>query len=126
MSQNLEDHSKWPLKKALAEKGFIVAADQSLEWLLPWWWERYSKYNDLPVAFVDLGLSKEMKEWCKEKGHYIHLPVPNVFMDEPEDALKATMRRELGSDFSISRNAWFKKPLCCLQAPFELSAPRGG
>lgn len=116
-----ENYCKWPLEKPLAEKGFIVAADQTLEWLLPWWWERYTKYNDFPVTFVDLGLSKEMKNWCKKQGHYIRLPVPDVFVVDPKEDLEKIMKEELGPNFSISRNAWFKKPLSCLQSPYELS-----
>ncbi|MES2199735.1 MAG: hypothetical protein V4489_06170 [Chlamydiota bacterium] len=117
-----ENFCKWSTEKPLAEKGFIVAADTTQEWLLPWWWENYTKYNDLPVAFVDLGLSKEMKNWCKERGRYIHLFVPDAFLLE-----KASFPKEHidhwetlhGKKFWESRNAWFKKPLACLQSPFE-------
>lgn len=119
-----EDYCKWTSEKPLSDKGFIVAADLTQEWLLPWWWERYSKYNDLPVTFVDFGLSKEMKEWCKEKGHYIHLPIPDVFVAE-KDSLPTQhiefWENQHGTYFWKNRNAWFKKPLACLQSPYERS-----
>ncbi|MBS0628502.1 MAG: hypothetical protein JSS09_09885 [Verrucomicrobia bacterium] len=120
----LFDACRWSLKKTLAEKGFIVAADLTQEWLLPWWFENYSKHNNLPVAFVDFGLSKEMKQWCQEKGHYINLPIPDVFVAE-KDTLPTQhiefWENQFGTHFWKSRNAWFKKPLACLQSPYQKS-----
>ncbi|MBS0628503.1 MAG: hypothetical protein JSS09_09890 [Verrucomicrobia bacterium] len=115
---------KWNTLKSIAEKGFIVAADLTQEWLLPWWWDNYSKYNNYPVTFIDLGLSKEMKTWCQEKGHYIHLPIPNIFVFEKNSFPLIHIEKwekDHGSSFWESRNAWFKKPLACLQAPYDLS-----
>lgn len=118
------DYFKWNKEKSLAEKGFIVAADLTQEWLLPWWWDNYSKYNEYPVTFVDLGLSKEAKEWCKKKGHYIHLPISDVFVSEKSSFSPQHIQKweELhGTHFWSSRNAWFKKPLACLQTPYNTS-----
>lgn len=119
-----KNYSKWSPHESLYKNGFIVAADLTQEWLLPWWWNNYSKYNNLPVTFVDLGLSKEMKEWCKKRGHYIPLPIPNIFVAEkdfcPKDHIK-NWEEQYGSHFWASRNAWFKKPLACLQTPYETS-----
>jgi len=117
-------HCKWNTEVPIAGQGFVVAADVSQEWLLPWWFENYKKYNNLPVAFVDFGLSKEMKLWCGERGHYIHLPVADIFVSErdafpPEKA--AALEKEFGKRFWLCRNAWFKKPLACLQSPFQKS-----
>lgn len=119
-----ETYSKWSLHEPVAENGFVVAADLTQEWLLPWWWSNYTKYNNLPVAFVDLGLSKEMKEWCKKRGHYIPLPIPNIFVAEKDSCSSEHIKNweELyGSHFWESRNAWFKKPLACLQTPYKTS-----
>lgn len=115
---------KWNTLTSVANKGFIVAADITQEWLLPWWLDNYSKHNDLPVAFIDLGLSKEMKRWCQEKGHYIHLQIPDIFVSEKNSFSLNHIEKwekEHGSSFWESRNAWFKKPLACLQTPFDLS-----
>jgi len=119
-----KNYCKWNREKPLAKKGFIVAADLTQEWLLPWWWNHYSKYNDLPVAFIDFGLSKEMKEWCKKKGHYIPLLIPNIFVAEKDSFSSKHIQdweKLHGTHFWESRNAWFKKPLACLQTPYETS-----
>jgi hypothetical protein len=114
----------WPATTPIQEKGFVVAADISQEWLLPWWWNKYSQHNDLPVAFVDFGLSLEMKDWCKQKGIYIPLPVPDLFVKEKDafslDHVKMWEEKH-NTFFWNSRGAWFKKPLACLQTPYELS-----
>ncbi|MBI2809471.1 MAG: hypothetical protein HYX67_01380 [Candidatus Melainabacteria bacterium] len=101
--------------------GIVVACDLSQEWLLPWWWEHYSVYNSHPVAFVDLGMSETMRQWCKERGDYIFLPVADIFVEALDPSLVKKMESEFGSEFWPSRNAWFKKPLACLQSPFKRS-----
>lgn len=98
--------------------GIIVASDQTLEWALPWWLEHYKRYNSHPVAFIDLGLSFEKKEWCKLHGPLISLRV----VDFAEDVDLETAKKwesEFGKQFWESRNAWFKKPLACLKSPFK-------
>lgn len=105
-------------------EGVVVAADLTQEWLLPWWWENYSLYNDFPVTFVDLGLSNPMKEWCKEKGNYVKLPISGVFVTEKENLepdFVAFLEEYCGNKFWKSRSAWFRKPLACLQSPYEKS-----
>ncbi len=109
--------------KSLAEKGFVVGADSKQEWLLPWWWEKYTKYNQYPVTFVDFGLSLKMKEWCKKQGHYIDLP--NSFRASIKSSHSKLeiekWEKRYGQNFWESRNAWFKKPLACLQSPYKYS-----
>jgi hypothetical protein len=98
--------------------GIIVAADQTLEWMLPWWFENYRKHNAYPVAFIDLGLSFESKEWCQKHGQWI--PLRNALFAEdvcPERAEK--WEEFFGTYLWESRDAWFKKPLACLKSPFK-------
>lgn len=98
--------------------GIIIASDQTLEWMLPWWWDRYQNHNPHPVAFIDLGLSFEKKEWCKQRGELIPLRVIDFAEEiDPETAKK--WEEEFGNQFWESRNAWFKKPLACLKSPFQ-------
>lgn len=59
--------------KHIADKGVLIGGNEKVEWLLDWWWKHYSRHNDLPVAFVDLGLSKEKRQWCMENGALIDL-----------------------------------------------------
>ena len=120
----LHTYCKWSLTDPYQEKGIIVATDCTQEWLLTWWWENYIQHNDLPVSFVDFGMSKEMKAWCQEKGNYIPLSVPNIFIGE-KGSFSAIYAEELekkhGAYIWESRHAWFKKPLACLQSPYKTS-----
>ena len=102
--------------------GILVATDVFQEWLLPWWWDHYSEHNTYPVAFVDLGMGEEMKEWCREHGELICLRIANVFVTEQEEIEVHCIKeweRIYGKHFWPSRCAWFKKPLACLQSPFR-------
>ncbi len=106
------------------EDGIVVGADISQEWLLPWWWNNYRKYNSNSVAFVDFGMSFKMKEWCKERGELIPLRIFDDFVTEQADIkpkLIEFWEGDLGKAFWSFRSAWFKKPLACLQSPFKRS-----
>lgn len=96
------------------ERGVIVATDSHMEWLLPWWWERYSCCNSLPVVFVDLGMSLDVKAWCQERGEVITLE-EKVFVKEKS----SEWGNCYGESYSQARQAWFKKPLACLKSPFQ-------
>jgi len=100
--------------------GVLVASDFALEWVLPWWWERYQKHNSHPVAFIDLGLTPELKRWCKKRGALIPLRLGD-FTDEvpPENARE--WEEKTGTEFWGTRGSWFKKPFACLKSPFERS-----
>jgi hypothetical protein len=105
-------------------KGIVVASDVSQEWLLPWWWDRYKVHNSYPVTFVDLGLSLEKKQWCKERGSYVSLPISGLFVSEKKDLSDETIalwEQAHGKHLWSSRAAWFRKPLACLQSPYEQS-----
>lgn len=122
--ESFKSYFKWSKEEPQQEKGIVVATNSTQEWLLIWWWENYRKHNDLPVSFVDFGMSKEMKAWCKEKGHYIPLSIPDVFIAERNSFSKIHIEKweqEFGSYFWDSRPAWFKKPLACLQSPYKTS-----
>ncbi len=116
-------YRKWA-KRSCEGDGIIVGADMTQEWLLPWWWKNYQRFNTHPVAFFDLGMSSEMKDWCKERGLYIQLPVADIFVT-PKEEIGPSQINEweegFGKNFWPSRNAWFKKPLACLQSPYERS-----
>lgn len=98
--------------------GIIVASDQTLEWALPWWLDQYQRHNSCPVAFIDLGLSFEKKEWCKQYGQLIPLRIVD-FAEEVDPQIGKKWEAEFGKQFWDSRNAWFKKPLACLKSPFQ-------
>jgi hypothetical protein len=101
--------------------GIIVGADLTQEWLLPWWWAHYSKHNDYPVAFIDFGMSFEMKDWCKARGQHIRLRLVDFAAEKEaiDPNLAHSMESEFGSQVWECRNAWFKKPFACLLSPFQ-------
>lgn len=102
-------------------QGILVGADITQEWLLPWWWDHYSKHNSYPVAFIDFGLSFEMKEWCKERGTLIALRMAD-FVPMPDDNHKRQVEAEMPEMKNFlwdKRVVWFKKPFACLSTPFD-------
>ena len=60
-----KQYSRWRTEGLKEGDGVIVGSDYSQEWLLPWWWENYTKHNRYPVTFVDFGLSQEPIELCR-------------------------------------------------------------
>jgi hypothetical protein len=115
------NYRKWPLKECIAQEGIVVASDLSQEWILPWWISHYQKHNAYPIAFVDFGMSQEMKKWCANQGELILLPIADIFVCDKTDmdpALADALEEAHGNQFWLLRNAWFKKPLACLQTPF--------
>ncbi len=97
--------------------GILVALDEKAEWLLPWFWIRYSAHNTLPIAFVDLGLSHYGKSFCSEKGILLTLESMPELSALTDDVDK--WQTLLGNNIEESRSAWRQKPFACLQTPFE-------
>lgn len=101
--------------------GIVVGANARQEWLLSWWWNHYTKYNNYPVVFVDFGLSKEKKEWCRERGELLSLRLPPLFVqdrDEVSSSLVQAWEGRYPDGFWEAREAWFKKAAACLHSPF--------
>lgn len=104
--------------------GIIIGADASAEWLIPWWWERYSYHCKLPASIVDFGMSKKQVAWCKKRMEVI------PFSSEPlqvqpkskiaKDHLKLWKKQYRGPLWT-AREAWFKKPGACLLSPYDVS-----
>lgn len=85
------------------QMGVVIGADRNSEWLLPWFWERYTTTNRLPLAIIDMGMSHGARSFCMDKGEVIELQMPKL----------PTLSSQL--------QGWFKKPFACLQTPFEKS-----
>lgn len=101
--------------------GILVGCDKNQEWLLSWWWKNYTKENSLPVAFADFGMSKEAKQWCKERGTLLSISFGGLQVaskEEIEPSLCTEWEKAL-SPFWGSRQAWFKKPFALLNTPFR-------
>ena len=103
-------------------QGVLIGSDCKTEWLLPWWWKYYSKYNDLPVAVADFGLSPKMVKWCQKRFQVISCSQCFV---HPKRAVSKHLAKQwqetYKGDVWQAREAWFKKPLACLAAPFDLT-----
>jgi hypothetical protein len=97
--------------------GILVASDKNQEWLLKWWWERYTRHNNYPVAFVDFGMTPEMADWCKEKGDLI--PFSYSIHPSSNKKIVAETERIYGNEVVSVRNCWFKKPLAFTLTPFD-------
>jgi len=81
-------------------EGVVVAVDAEQEWLLDWWYANLRRYTDLPVWFVDLGMSADARAWCAARGG-VSPPVTR------------------GDEHGMY--GWFKKPLALLTTPFRRS-----
>ncbi len=115
---------EWSKTTSKNTKGVIVASDQKQEWLLPWWWGNYSKYNAFPVTFINLGLSKEAQEFCKEKGELLDI--------QNHESILLSLKNQLGKETTFSQDSislyesqsldkrlcWHQKPLAMLETPY--------
>lgn len=114
---------RWRTEGLKEDDGVVIGSDKNLEWLIPWWWENYRRFNSYPVAFADFGMSETMRAWCQERGELIDLFFPDM-CGASNSFLSLLMfenqMENLDDDaFWQSRNAWFKKPLACLQSPYK-------
>ncbi len=103
------------------ERGILVATTSHLEWALPWWWYNYRAHNDLPVAFVDLGMTEKGRCWCKERGELISIDVPDSSIKGKEGVdphLAQQWEKVIGSGVWDIRQKWFKKPFAFAKTPF--------
>jgi hypothetical protein len=105
--------------------GILVAADAALEWILPWWWERYSSYNKWPVAFVDYGMNGPMLNWCRQKGAVISFQERNFSkLSLADEGIEKEWKALYGLSYSQVRQCWFKKTIwvdldCEILAPLD-------
>lgn len=117
-------YRRWASSDETKGDGIVVGSDLTQEWLLVWWWDHYQRFNTYPVTFVDFGMSEGMKQWCRERGSFVSLPVADIFVAEKLEInplLIQQWENTYGCWFWSSRNAWFKKPLACLQSPYKRS-----
>ena len=99
--------------------GIIVAANQKVEHMIPWWWMNYSLNNTFPVTFANLGdLSPQIVQWCSERGKVIDAPTLND--------LKLTPLSETNFPDEVKKKAsdevrliWIKKPFIMLESSYD-------
>lgn len=44
----------------MLDRCFIIGSDNESEWMINWFVDNYSKHNDIPLVFVDFGVSNNM------------------------------------------------------------------
>lgn len=87
-------------------KGIIVGLNAKIEYLLPFFYINLRLHTDLPITFFDFGMSMLGREFCQKRGEVIAI----------EDSLYQNNSELTGQKI---KQAWFKKPLACLLAPYE-------
>lgn len=101
-------------------KGVIIGSDSQMEWLLPWWWDRYQAHCNLPVAFADFGMTPLSKKWCEERGKVFAVARADI-----QCAIHPKRKQEWENHYTSlvwkSRPIWFLKPSALLLSPFERS-----
>ena len=50
---------------------FLTGCDSNTEWMLPWFFENYSKHNTTPIAVADFGMSEKGLEVAKSNSDLI-------------------------------------------------------
>ncbi len=110
------------MRSCQKEYGVLCGADDSQQWLLPWWWSRYSALHDFPVTFCDFGMSEEMRQWCADRGEVISVILdPSCVVQKQNLSQEIIQHGELvyGERIWNSRLQWFKKPFALLQSPYK-------
>ncbi len=106
------------------EQGILIGSDISAEWLIPWWWKRYSESNDHPVSIVDFGMSQKMRKWCQKKMEVIPFSMDPVYVRPKNEIAKEHLKlwnKQYRGPLWKAREAWFKKPGACLLSPYDLT-----
>ena len=118
--------TKWNQQNYIGGDGVIVASDMKQEWILKWWWDHYSKHNDSPVTFFDIGMSKSARIWCESKGKVISFSLPkSIIPQKKEISLEVQKQWEDCWHESSSKRIWdcriqwMHKPFIILQSPYE-------
>lgn len=105
--------------------GVLVGCDAKQEWLLSWWYSHFRKHNPAcNIAFADFGMSEEARNWCKDKGTLI--PVPMISTGPLIDGFPYLGKKWEMYIFDKSawppvsdRKYWFLKPAAIGLSPFH-------
>lgn len=103
------------------KKGALVAFNKTMQPLLLWWYKSLRKYSSLPIAFVGLGISENVKKWCKDHGYFFDSEKYVSFFKKKQVPAKQKEKwfQFLKEDVTDIRPYWFTKPIAMMQTPFE-------
>ena len=59
----------------------VTGCDALHEWMLPWWHDSLRRHSQLPLVFVDMGLSRKGRAWCGERGDVVNPAVRADFAE---------------------------------------------
>ncbi len=102
----------------IADRGILLACDMDQEWMLKWWWDNYSRHNDLPVHFIDMDLSANMRKWCAQVGTISPLSHKLPYTGEPTEEDKARWESIYAGPILTLRKKMLLKPYALEQSPF--------
>jgi hypothetical protein len=105
----------------MTNKGILIIANKKQEWIIPWWWYNYRKFNVLEVSFLNCGMSKKALHWCEKKGRVITLDKESIVFSKKE-VNKANQKRwetANGKQIWEKRKIWFLKPFALLKTPYD-------
>lgn len=118
-----QDHLiQWRVENPNVQDGVLTGSDALQEWMLPWWWERFRKFNPYKVAFADFGMSEQARNWCRQRGEVIPIQFPEGCLRSREDlpSEKIALWESIYNAERLwkSRKAWFMKSLAMVRTPF--------
>ena len=97
-------------------KGVLIAVDNQLEWMLPWWWHHYRHTNSAPVCCIDLGLSSSMQKWVEKRATLIPFTAASFSFSS---SLLETWEQNYFGNVAAQRQVWWKKPFALALTPFS-------
>lgn len=119
----LEKNFQWRTEGLKECDGIITGCDRGIQWMFPWWFHCLRKHCDLPVTFIDYGMTESGYNWCKNRGEIIRIKIPVKAMKKrfsmPARFMKVLKRKQDILILQTKRLAWFKKPFALLQTPFK-------
>lgn len=102
--------------------GILTGCDETMEWMLKWFWKHYSLTNTLPVTFLDFGLSKSARMWCEKRMRVIPCPISKEFENEDFSFPEPSQWSPSYKRFSLKgRKFWFTKICSFLKTPYSRS-----
>lgn len=101
----------------MGTSGILTGCNENHEWMLKWWWNHYSKHNNYPVTFCDLGMTPSARTFCASKGNVLTPKLSFTVTSHPE----APWKTEVPHYHLAHRPLWFLKPFAFIQSPYQRS-----
>ncbi|OGN61834.1 MAG: hypothetical protein A3F40_02360 [Chlamydiae bacterium RIFCSPHIGHO2_12_FULL_27_8] len=107
--------------KCLEKRGILVCLNQKCEWMFLWWYKNVRKFSNLPIMFVDLGMSNDAKSFCKKNGHYFDGRDFVSYFEKikPSENLLTFLNNHYPKSIFEIRTYWFSKALASIYTIFE-------